>query len=188
LLTNSFASILYICRNFKCNEADICRSVLCDLIIFLFQENNDMCKYDACAVAAPASEVTQLEAYLSGASITATRHCSGMYYTIDAAGSGSTPTICSTVSVKYKGQRTDGFVFGPGNHASGFQLGGLIEAWKKGIPLIKTWWKDQVIMSSFTCLWATRMSRNGAGVVVIPANSILIFEVELVGVFMICVE
>lgn len=38
LLTNSFASILYICQNSKFNEADLCHSVLCDLGIILFQE------------------------------------------------------------------------------------------------------------------------------------------------------
>ena len=141
-----------------------------------------MCKYDACAVAAPASEVTQLEAYLSGASITATKHCSGMYYTIDAAGSGSTPTICSTVSVKYKGQRTDGFVFDQATTPVSFQLGGLIEAWKKGIPLIKPGGKIKLYCPP-SLAYGNQDVRNGAGVVVIPANSILIFEVELAGVF-----
>jgi FKBP-type peptidyl-prolyl cis-trans isomerase FkpA len=84
--------------------------ILCSVILVssCSKKNDDMCNYDACAFAAPASEITQLEAYLSTAAITATKHCSGMYYTIDAAGSGSSASACSTVGVKYKGQLTNG--------------------------------------------------------------------------------
>jgi len=140
-----------------------------------------MCNYDACAVAAPASEVTQLEAYLASATITATKHCSGMYYTVDVACSGSTATICSTVSVKYKGQLTNGTVFDQSTTPVSFQLNGLIEAWKKGIPLIKPGGKIKLYCPP-SLAYGNQDVRNGAGVVIIPANSILVFEVELVGV------
>src|SRR6188474_452350 len=144
------------------------------------ENNNDMCKYDACALAAPASEVTQLEAYLASASITATKHCSGMYYTIDAAGSGSSASICSTVSVKYKGQLTNGTVFDQSATPVSFGLSGLIEAWKKGIPLIKPGGKIKLYCPP-SLAYGNQDIRNGSGVVIIPANSILVFEVELVG-------
>ncbi|HEV8270856.1 MAG TPA: FKBP-type peptidyl-prolyl cis-trans isomerase [Chitinophagaceae bacterium] len=152
--------------------------VLCSVILLLScsKENNDMCKYDACAVAAPASEVTQLEAYLASATITATKHCSGMYYTINAAGSGATPTICSTVSVKYKGQLTNGTIFDQSATPVNFNLGGLIEAWKKGIPMIKPGGK-------VTLYCPPSLAYGSQAVGTIPANSILVFEVELVGVF-----
>jgi len=141
-----------------------------------------MCSYDACAVAAPASEVTLLEAYLATASITtAIKHCSGMYYTIDAAGTGATATICSTVSVKYKGQLTTGTVFDQSTTPVSFQLAGLIEAWKKGIPLIKPGGKIKLYCPP-SLAYGNQDIRNGSGVVIIPANSILVFEVELVGV------
>ena len=140
------------------------------------KQNDDICTYDACAVPAPASEVTQLEAYLASATITATKHCSGMYYTIDAAGTGGTPTICSTVSVKYKGQLTNGTVFDQTTVPISFQLGGLIEAWKKGIPMIKPGGKIKLY-----CPPSLAYGNQAVGT--IPANSILIFEVELVGVF-----
>ena len=139
------------------------------------KENDDMCTYDACAVAAPASEVTQLESYLAGASITATKHCSGMYYTIDAPGSGSTPTICSNVSVKYKGQLTNGTVFDQATSPVTFPLSNLIEAWKKGIPMIKPGGKIRLY-----CPPSLGYGNQANGP--IPASSILIFEVELVAV------
>jgi FKBP-type peptidyl-prolyl cis-trans isomerase FkpA len=152
--------------------------ILCSVILLssCSKENNDMCKYDACAVAAPASEITQLEAYLASATITATKHCSGMYYTINAGGSGATPTICSTVSVKYKGQLTNGTIFDQSATPVSFNLGGLIDAWKKGIPMIKPGGK-------VTLYCPPSLAYGSQAVGTIPANSILIFEVELVGVF-----
>jgi len=146
-------------------------------------KNNDECRYDPCETVAPASEVSQLESYLSGASITATKHCSGVYYIIDAPGSGGeTPTICSIVSVKYKGQLTNGTVFDQATSAVSFQLGGLIESWKKGIPLIKTGGKIRLYCPP-SLAYGSQEIRDGSGNVVIPANSILIFEIELNGVF-----
>ncbi|HJS53583.1 MAG TPA: FKBP-type peptidyl-prolyl cis-trans isomerase [Chitinophagaceae bacterium] len=146
------------------------------ILLSACSKENDMCKYDACAIAAPASEVAQLETYLASASITATKHCSGMYYTIDAAGSGSAPTICSAVSVNYKGMLTNGTVFDQSTAPVSFQLSGLIEAWKKGIPMIKPGGKIKLYCPPSL---AYGSQANGP----IPANSILVFEVELVGVF-----
>ena len=145
-------------------------------------KENDICKYDACAVAAPAAEISQLESYLASAAITATKHCSGMYYTIDAAGAGNAPTICSTVSVKYKGQLTNGNVFDQATTPVSFQLGNLIEAWKKGIPLIRSGGKIKLYCPP-SLAYGAQDIRDGSGNIVIPANSILIFEIELVGVF-----
>ncbi len=137
----------------------------------------DPCKYDACAVAAPASEVAQLEAYLTSAGITtATKHCSGMYYIIDVAGSGATANICSTVGVKYKGQLTNGTVFDQSATTVTFPLDNLIEAWKKGIPIIKTGGKIKLYCPP-------SLAYGSQAVGTIPANSILIFEVELTNVY-----
>ena len=175
MLTNSFPSIRYICANFKLMKRIFV--VLCSVVLLgsCSKKNDDVCNYDACAMAAPASEVAQLEAYLSSATITATKHCSGMYYTIDAPGSGNTATICSVVSVKYKGQLTNGTVFDQKTSPVAFELSGLIEAWRKGIPMIKPGGKIKLY-----CPPSLAYGNQANGT--IPANSILIFEVELVGV------
>ena len=146
------------------------------------KNTDDMCSYDACAFAAPASEVTLLEAYLASATITATKHCSGMYYTIDAAGTGAAATICSTVSVKYKGQLTTGAVFDESTTPVSFQLNGLIEAWKKGIPLIKAGGKIKLYCPPSLAYGSQVIRDPVTGDTVIPPNSILIFEVELTSV------
>ena len=142
---------------------------------------DDKCQYDPCAIAAPASEVTQLEAYLSTNSITATKHCSGMYYTIDAAGSGTSATACSTVGVTYKGQLTNGTVFD--QRTTSFELDQVIAAWTKGVPLIKTGGKIKLYCPPSLAYGSQVVRDPVTGNTVIPANSILIFEVELINVY-----
>jgi FKBP-type peptidyl-prolyl cis-trans isomerase FkpA len=104
-------------------------------------KSDSRCDYDPCSLKATTSEITQLEAYLSGAGITtAVKHCSGMYYEILSSGTDKTPGVCSYVNVNYKGSLTNGTVFDQTTTASGpasFVIIDLIEGWKKGIPLIK---------------------------------------------------
>jgi FKBP-type peptidyl-prolyl cis-trans isomerase FkpA len=142
---------------------------------------DDKCQYDPCAIAAPASEVTQLEAYLSTNSITATKHCSGMYYTIDAAGSGASATACSTVGVTYKGQLTNGNVFD--QRTTSFELDQVIAAWTKGVPLIKTGGKIKLYCPPSLAYGSQVVRDPVTGNTVIPANSILIFEIVLNNVY-----
>ena len=146
------------------------------------KKTDDVCNYDACASAAPASEVTLLESYLSTAGITtATKHCSGMYYTIDIAGAGSSATACSTVSVKYKGQLTNGNVFD--QRTTSFGLDQVIAAWTKGVPLIKTGGKIKLYCPPSLAYGSQVIRDPTTGNTVIPANSILIFEIVLNNVY-----
>jgi len=154
-------------------------------VILLFSscsKKNDLCSYDPCAIAAPASEVAQLESYLASASITATKLCSGVYYAIDAPGSGGSPTVCATISVKYKAQLTNGNIVDQATTATNFQLGSLIESWKQTIPLIKTGGKIRIYAPP-RLAYGSEDVKDGSGNVVIPGNSILIFEVELVAFY-----
>ena len=141
------------------------------------------CSYDPCAYQAPSSEITQLESYLSNAGITnAVKHCSGMYYQITNAGTDATPTPCSNVVVNYKGSLTNGTVFDQttGSPVS-FPLATLIESWKKGIPLIKKGGSITLYVPPTLGYGATDQ-KDANGNIVIPANSILIFNVQLVDV------
>jgi FKBP-type peptidyl-prolyl cis-trans isomerase FkpA len=90
----------------------------------------DECKYDACAIAAPPLKLPSWKHTYLQLNYYATKHCSGMYYIIDAAGSGTSATACSTVGVTYKGQLTSGTVFDQGT--TSFQLDQVIAAWTKG--------------------------------------------------------
>lgn len=141
----------------------------------------DNCKYDVCENPAPAAEVTVLENYLAANTIVATKQCSGYYYIIDAPGSGASPTICSGISVKYKGQLTNGTIFDQTTTPVIFDIGGLIPAWKKGLMQLKPGGKMRM-WSPPALAYGNRDIKNNAGAIIIPANSILYFEIELVSV------
>ena len=128
---------------------------------------------------APASEVAAVQAYLTSNSITATQHPSGIFYKINQQGSGATPGACSTVTVKYKGTLTSGagfdssYAVSPGGVP--FTLGGLIPGWQLGIPVIQKGGSIDLYIPPSLGYGA---NANGP----IPANSILIFKIDLVDV------
>ncbi len=124
--------------------------------------------------AASASEVTQLEQYLASANISATKDDRGFYYTVNNAGSGNKPSACATVTVNYKGRLTTGEEFDAADGVE-FPLPNLIVGWQEGIPLIAPGGK-------ITLYLPPSLAYGSAAQSGIPANSILIFEIDLVGV------
>lgn len=154
------------------------------LLMILFgacSKSKNVCSYNSCDISAPASEVTAVENYLSTNSISATRHCGGIYYIIDAAGSGKVADMCSVVLVKYKGQLSNGSVFDQSTAGRSFNLKQLIDAWKKGIMLIRPGGKIRMWVPP-SLAYGDQAVRDGSGTIIIPANSMLVFEIELVSV------
>jgi FKBP-type peptidyl-prolyl cis-trans isomerase FkpA len=155
--------------------------IICLFFSACSKSKDDLCNYDPCAISAAASEVAALENSLAANSVTATKHCSGLYYIIDAAGTGNSPDICSNVSVKYKGQlTTNGAIFDQEINPVSFGLNGLIEGWKKTIILLKPGGKIRMWVPA-SLAYGNRDVRDNSGNVIIPANTTLYFEVELVG-------
>ena len=113
--------------------------------------------------------------YLSENNIDATKHSSGLYYTITVEGDGNHPNANSEVTVRYKGYLTDGTIFDQteGSSTATFGLGSLIEGWKIGIPLLKEGGAGIFLIPS-----ALGYGSQGSGS--IPANSVIIFDIELV--------
>ena len=136
------------------------------------------CNYDPCALKAPASEVEALRTYLATNNITATEHCSGLFYTIENAGTGKTPQACYRVSVNYIGMLTDGSVFDRSLQPVTFSLNGVIRGWTNGVPLVKE--GGRVILYIPPSLgYGSQEVRDEQGVVRIPPNSNLVFEIDL---------
>ncbi len=134
-------------------------------------------------ITAPASEVAAVQAYLTANTITATAHPSGFFYSISVQGSGNTPGLCNTVRVNYTGRLTIGNIFDSNNTPAGaqFQLGSLIAGWQKGIPLIQKTGKIRLFIPPSLGYGANPV-RDGIGNILIPANSILVFDIELLDV------
>ena len=117
-------------------------------------------------------------AYLASNNITGyVKDPSGLYYKIEAQGSGPVPNISSKVYVTYTGKFTDKTVFDSLGDASksGWVLGTLIKSWQIGLPQIQKGGKILLLVPS-----ALGYGCQSSGSV--PSNAILIFEVELVDV------
>ncbi len=114
--------------------------------------------------------------YISDNHLNATATGSGLYYVISVEGTGAQPNSGSTVTVNYKGSLKDGTVFDQ-SAAVGvtFNLNTVIQGWKEGIPLFKKGGKGVLLIPS-----ALGYGDKATGK--IPANSVLIFDIDLINV------
>lgn len=68
-------------------------------------------KDNSCNPKTVASERTTMTNFATANGLTVTEHSSGFQYQIISAGAGQTPTLSSTVSVRYTGKLMDGTIF-----------------------------------------------------------------------------
>ncbi len=114
--------------------------------------------------------------YLNRNNIKAERLESGLYYTVEEAGSSEKPGPNSLMSAHYRGTLLNGKEF-DSSHKRGkpysFKAGGVIKGWSEGIPLYGKGGKGTIFVPS-------SMGYGSRDMGTIPPNSVLIFEVELV--------
>lgn len=94
-------------------------------------------------------------------------------------GTGAAPTADSVVRVHYRGTLTNGTEFDSSykrNSPISFPLRNVIPCWTQGVQTMKVGGK-----ASLTCPAATAYGSRGVPGV-IPPNSVLNFEVELLGI------
>ena len=118
-----------------------------------------------------------IQQYITDNNLSATATGTGLYYIIDNQGNGTPCNSSSTVRVAYKGYFTDGAVFDE-SAASGIQFGlqGVIQGWTEGIPYFKEGGNGILLIPS-----ALGYGENGTSG--IPANSVLIFDINLIQVY-----
>ncbi|MEZ0485281.1 FKBP-type peptidyl-prolyl cis-trans isomerase [Fibrella aquatica] len=141
------------------------------LVSGCLSNDQDPCNSAPVSIQAPQAEVTTLKAYIDASKINATADPRGFYYTIQSPGTGTKPTVCSNVTVNYKGQLTNGTQFDAGNGIS-FGLNQLIVGWQEGIPLIAPG-------GSITLYLPPSLAYGSQAQGGIPANSILVFQIDL---------
>jgi FKBP-type peptidyl-prolyl cis-trans isomerase FkpA len=132
------------------------------------------CDATPVAVSALPEEITTLKQYITSKGIQATADERGFYYTIQKPGTGAKPTVCSEVTVNYVGKLTNGETFDSGNDVS-FGLNQLVLGWQEGIPLVAPGGKVTLYLPPSLAYG----SQEQPG---IPANSILVFDIDLVNV------
>jgi FKBP-type peptidyl-prolyl cis-trans isomerase FkpA len=84
--------------------------------------------------------------------------------------------------VKYVGRLESGNVFdqSSGTTPVSFQLGGLIEGWKRALPLLGEGGKMRLYIPPSLGYGPQGLINPNTGAVIIPANQIIIFDMELV--------
>ncbi|GAB3978038.1 hypothetical protein GCM10028806_40470 [Spirosoma terrae] len=132
------------------------------------------CESAAVAIKAPDAEIASLKQFIDTNNIKATADERGFYYKIQKPGSGDKPSVCSNVTVNYKGQLTNGTSFDSGEDVS-FGLNQLILGWQEGIPLIAPG-------GSITLYLPPSLAYGDQEQPGIPANSILVFQIDLLKV------
>ncbi len=100
---------------------------------------------------------------------------SGLQYQVLRPGEGLQPKASDSVTVNYSGSFITGGQFDSGENIT-FPLNGVIPGWTEGLQLMKEGAKYRFFIPP-----ALAYGESGAGRV-IPPNSTLIFEVELVKV------
>lgn len=121
---------------------------------------------------------TEITTYIAQHDLKAIAAGDGLYYTMDKVGTGTSPSSTSQVRVAYKGYLTNGTVFDQSDSVTGviFSLQNVIEGWTKGIPYFKEGGKGKLLIPSV-------LGYGTKGTTGIPANSVLIFDINLLDVY-----
>lgn len=136
----------------------------------------------SCKTAPPVDAVKQariddslIRVYLSNNPVVkAVKDSSGLYYQVVKPGTGAAATINSTVTVNYRGKLLNGPPFDSANGYSS-PLAALVKGWQIGIPHIKAGGNIVLFVPS-------ALGYGGASLGPIPANSVLVFDIDLIGV------
>jgi FKBP-type peptidyl-prolyl cis-trans isomerase FkpA len=143
---------------------------------------NTDCSFKSCQFVAPASEIQDIQTYLGANGLTATQHCSGLFYNISSAGTGKSPDGCSYVNVKYTGRTTSGTVFDQRTTAPVLiDLTQVVTGWRAAFPLLKEGGIMTIYIPPYLG-YGNQEIKDSNGNVIVPGNSILIFDIELVSV------
>lgn len=137
------------------------------------------------AAAQRATDEKLITEYLAKNNITATRTKSGLYYVITKQGTGKNAWRGQTVTLNYTGKTLDGVMFDSNldpafNHVApltcSIGMGQVIKGWDEGIQLLNTGSKATLVIPSHLAYGDKAVGEA------IPANSVLVFDVELVSI------
>jgi FKBP-type peptidyl-prolyl cis-trans isomerase len=140
---------------------------------------------DAQNSAQAATDDKLLTEYFAKNNLTPTKTASGLYYIITQEGTGENIKAGQEAEMKYIGKNLDGKVFdanmGPeAKHTEAFKVpvgaGQVIRGWDEGLQLLKKGSKATFYIPSTLAYGPQAMGD------MLPANSVLIFDVEVVNV------
>jgi FKBP-type peptidyl-prolyl cis-trans isomerase FkpA len=137
------------------------------------------CTYQTVTASAPGSERTEVLNYLNTKGISATLHPNGFYYKVIKEGTGSKPAPCNIVSIQYTGKLTTDSIFdaSPANSFYSDRVGTLLPGLQLGLSIVGA--GGNVLLYLPPTLGFGNQPYPNPVNPVIPANSILIYDVTL---------
>lgn len=123
-----------------------------------------------------AANEEEILAYIEANGLVAERTATGLYYVINALGSGDAPTSTSNVTVAYRGYFTNGNTFdqSPPEGIS-FNLNQVIPGWTEGLTYFNEGGNGILLIPS-------RLGYGKTGRGSIPGGAVLIFDINLISV------
>ena len=107
----------------------------------------------------------------------------GVRYVIKSEGTGVTPMLENIVQIKYSGKiLSSGIEFDANDNYENF-LYGLIIGFQTTLPLLPSGTEATLYIPSVYAYGATDVIDEDTGQLIVPANSILVFEIELLEVY-----
>lgn len=157
--------------------------VVCLTLLYSCQKNSS-CSIPTPSVTASDYEIKSVEDSLEKYRIIgALQHKSGFFYVINDKGNGdAVKDLCSSVTVKYKGSFFNGVVFDEATVSpASFILGQTIQGFVDAVSLIKKGGSIDVYIPP-SLGYGNRPKEDAQGNVIIPANSYLVFHIDLIDI------
>lgn len=156
---------------------------------FMKQMKEQQAKQKAAEAKQMLKDDKTLKNYFTKNNITPVKTASGLYYTIKEEGTGEKALPGDSVAMNYTGKLIDGTKF-DSNEDTAFHgisplrfvlgQGAVIKGWDEGIALLKTGSKATFFIPSPLAYGQQSRPGSSANPKGIPANSILLFDVQLV--------
>ena len=155
---------------------------------FMKQMKEQQAKQKAAEAKQMIKDEQALKNYFTKNHISPMKTASGLYYTIKDEGKGEKAIAGDSVTMNYTGTLLDGTKFDSNvdtafKHTQPFQFvlgrSQVIKGWDEGVALLKTGSKAVFYIPSPMAYGAQAKPGSGANPKGIPANSILLFDVEL---------
>ncbi len=123
-----------------------------------------------------AIDVAVIEDYLTENNINAEVHSSGIRYVVNQEGSGDAASVGDDIAIKFEAYLLDGTLLGSDTIGFTINLGNqLVEAWRLMIP-------EMNVEGKITFYTPSGYAFGATGSSVIPPNSVLVYEIELLAV------
>lgn len=158
---------------------------------FMKQMKEQEAKQKAAAAKQMATDDKALKAFFTRKNLTPIKTASGLYYSIQKEGTGEPAKAGDTVTLNYRGTLLDGTTFDSNIDSAFLHVqpltfvlgrGQVVKGWDEGVGYLKAGSKASFYIPSPLAYGTQSRPGSAANAKGIPANSVLLFDVELMSV------